>query len=952
MKAFIKPPKKNDATANLPNDTRQGRPSSSAHAHESMTRPPVNGRKFTPTSSPKLQQVPQYTPPANVLAASTTNSPKKLLTPIKNLFTSTKSAGQTPGSSDNLQNVILNTTSPKESKSSRFKKHIRSRSNASVPTINDLMKPPERPKGDKKLKLTASSPSLQALEMSNSRTPTQTPQFGLGESRPLEFVDVPPTSANVSSLGPPILLSRDSSKNISIASLAESERFNTKEVFFDATSLSYINDKDDLKTNHTSYSSESMSDEYDDDDNEDNEDDEDDNSSQFSFVQDMKAGRNTSVKYYKTSVAKPKLEQSLMVNSFDEHDLGHDDEDVMDYDFENNGLGDDDDNYDEYNEFDGENAAYNEMFLNDDLRSQATFNSYVEFCEEHEKNDVGIDLQKTVSGEDPSFGNISSSFSPEKRFNELTSRYDFPTYTTFNSSHHLSIQGPSKTEDNELATSPKRESIEEDILENYLDPSILNSIHSGNGLESPSLQQENDFALFDVSSPVINGLTIGHNLGHRSNRKGQNFNRSLIHRNPINVPIDHIGHHSRCESEIYERERYIHSFHESLDDNININIMNKVKGFEDWWMSRRTEQSAKYDEDVSGIGKTSSLGNKQSQTTLAAAANLSIDDEADKKTNTAVAKSANVDKIHAGAANKQNRNSVAELMGLLSNLELQNQDAVPAEKINEPSNFQNRNSVAEMMGLLSNLELSLNSGGNTEAEIESNKKEVRSSIAGMMNFLASVEGNEASSNGAQSSENGKSLEASRHIHKNQALPQLDHNPPASHITRKPSFKRYSWFSSQESLTLKGVDPTDDSIKPIPLDQDILDEINQIPEDYDYDEQRNKIKQADSEKAIGFERSSSYNRRPKKVLVLNQAKPNKIETSNKTVTFYDKSKASSPAMPLDLNRVKNSNLSRGLSFRSVSSIPSVSEINEEEEDEDDEDNTSIIPVHVRIEKSND
>lgn len=85
-------------------------------------------------------------------------------------------------------------------------------------------------------------------------------------------------------------------------------------------------------------------------------------------------------------------------------------------------------------------------------------------------------------------------------------------------------------------------------------------------------------------------------------------------------------------------------------------------------------------------------------------------------------------------------------------------------------------------------------------------------------------------------------------------------------------------------------------------------------------------------------------------MLNQAKPNKIETSSKTVTFYDKKKTSPHAIPIDVNRVKSSNISRGLSFRSVNSIPSVSEVNEEEEDENGD--TSAIPVHVKLGRAKD
>lgn len=954
MKSFIKPPKKYDSTTST-SDTKYAPVPSNAHSStfESMTRPSTSNHKFTPASSPKLQQFPQYTPPSNVLSASTTNSPKKLLTPIKNLFTSTKSAGPTPSSNDYLQSLMLNGTSPKESRSSRFKKHIRSRSNASIP-IHDFMKPPERLRGEVKLKLTVSSPSLQELDTTNVKSLSSTKQIDtLGENHPLEFVEVP--SANISTLGPPILLSRRSSKNISIASLAESENFHTKEVFFDATSMSFINDKDDLRTNHTSYSSGSSDEEYDDDNDEDYEDDDDDDtSSQFSFVQDMKAGRNTSVKYYKTNVDKPKLEQSMILNSFDENDLGHDAEDMMDYDFENNGLGDRDEDYDEYNEFDGENIAYNEMFLDDDLRSHNTSHAYDDKCRGNEIVKDSTTLQTPAPGADPTFGNLSSSFTPETKFREFTSGLEFPLHAPFNSSHHLSIQGPSKVENNDLPSSPGRASIEEDILENYLDPSILNSIQSSDNvhgeLESPAIHQENEFELFDVSSPVINGLTIGHNLEHRSKRKGQNSTRSLIHRNPINIPLDQFESCEVSDKDASEEERFIVSFHGSLDDSLNNNIKCKLDDFENWWKLRRTKELNKCTGDNTTKAIPLEPANNQCDTSASAAYFLTEDGDSNRN-NTASQISNGHNSSDFNAINNRNRNSVAEMMGLLSTLEQSNRQEVHTEETADPANGKYRNSVAEIMGLLSNLELNHEVGTINKSASEIDNKEVRNSVAGMMNFLASFEENETLASECHDSNDAEPQIASGSTLKNMSL-QLESDTLDSNIKRKPSFKRYSWFSSQESLSLKGIDPTDDSLKPPPLDQDILDEINQIPEDYDYDE-LNKVKRSNSRKdslVMGFERSSSYSRKPKRVLMLNQAKPNKIETSSKTVTFYDKKKTSSHGIPIDVTRVKSSNLSRGLSFRSVNSIPSVSEVNEEEEDENGD--TSAIPVHVKLGRAKD
>lgn len=62
-----------------------------------------------------------------------------------------------------------------------------------------------------------------------------------------------------------------------------------------------------------------------------------DASSQFSFVKDVRGGRNTSVKYYKVKLAAP-LEQ----NYFHVDDTGFEDDGLSDYDFENNGMDEED----------------------------------------------------------------------------------------------------------------------------------------------------------------------------------------------------------------------------------------------------------------------------------------------------------------------------------------------------------------------------------------------------------------------------------------------------------------------------------------------------------------------------------------------------------------------------------------------------------------------------------
>ncbi|KAI5957615.1 hypothetical protein KGF57_003309 [Candida theae] len=950
MKSFIKQPKKNDSTTSSSDNAKHAQPSANFRTttFESMTPPTANHHKFTPTSSPKMQQFPQYTPPTNVhLSSTTTNSPKKLLTPIKNLFSSTKSAGPTPNSNDNLQSLMVNGASPRESKTSRLKKHIRSRSNASIPTLHDMMKPPARMSGDTRLKSTVSSPSLQELD-----TKSMKPLLEKGQNEastvayPLEIVEVPPVTANLNGLGPPILLSRGSSKNFSIASSAENDQFHAKQVFLDAKSVSYINDKENSRTSRSGESSESSDDNYDSDDDDR---DDDDNSSQFSFVQDMKAGRNTSVKYYKTNVSKPKLEQALASNSFDENDLGGDAEDMMDYDFENNGLGEDDEEYDDYNEFDGENAAYNDMFSNEDIKSCTISNSR-DKQQHHESDNLSHDAlaKPPLPAMDPTFGDISKSFSPETKFRELTCGYEFPPHSTFNTSHHLSIQGPPRSESHDLPSSPRRASVEDDILENYLDRSTSNSIHSNintsGDLQSPLVPHDNQFELYDVSSPVINGLTIGHNLSHRSGRKGQNPNRSLIHRNPVNVSSNQLSNNGEPENINPETEQFIASFHGSFDEGLNNKIKGKVDDFESWQKLRRQEVLTNSTDEIQSMraGSCATLisGSGSCNTSTGLTNNdgsCSVKEDQEQ-----------INAANNGETRSQNRSSVAEMMGLLSSLELSNPAKGEAGTAHDSGNRRERNSVAEMMGLLSSLEPSHGVVGTTELAPEVDNKKVRSSVDVMMNFLASV----GDSDNTVDNEKSNNSIKPQPTHDPSNLADFQESKRDTHqdwsVKRKPSFKRYSWFSSQESLTMKGVDPTDDTMKPPPLDQDVLDEINRIPMDFDYEEHDN-IKGAASgvnSMTMGFERSNSYNRKPRRVLLSNQAKSNKIETSGKTVTFYDKTKRPSPAAPPDFSRVKNTNVSRGSSFRSVNSITSVTEENENEEDVKDE-GTASIPVHVKI-----
>ena len=159
MRSFIKSHRKTDSTVSstLESPLLENNHATSTHGHSNSATlisppddyyPPVsysNRSSTTPIPSPKIQQHPQFTPPqANHSNSSSISSPKKLLTPIKNLFASSshsKSTVATPSSSENLSNCI-NGISPKESKV-KFLKHKRRESHISI--TNELTKLPKEP---------------------------------------------------------------------------------------------------------------------------------------------------------------------------------------------------------------------------------------------------------------------------------------------------------------------------------------------------------------------------------------------------------------------------------------------------------------------------------------------------------------------------------------------------------------------------------------------------------------------------------------------------------------------------------------------------------------------------------------------------------------------------------------------------------------------------------------
>ena len=1046
MRSFIKSHRKTDSTVSstLESPLLENNHATSTHGHSNSATlisppddyyPPVsysNRSSTTPIPSPKIQQHPQFTPPqANHSNSSSISSPKKLLTPIKNLFASSshsKSTVATPSSSENLSNCI-NGISPKESKV-KFLKHKRRESHISI--TNELTKLPKEPLNslyDNKTytKLTSfehtktksSKHRSSTIETSkqNSQSNERRPSSTTSESnnRSEHFADsnqrksLLDPSTTTSGLGPPISLSQTPSYASSNTSIAESEsKFNTKTVLLDEIQL-LENDKttkkkqtsermvdfefpskeiyetQNKKEQHQQSFYDQDEDNKDDDDNDD--DDDDDNSSQFSFVHDMKGGRNTSVKYYKTKNSKNTNNDEGLLNTFNELDLGYEVDEFSDYDYENNG-GDLDDEYDDFGGFeeDDEDENYNKYFgsdLEDTNDDEGIFHRSSVDNQSPERNVITPDLENKTA---PELTNTREKLGESL----LPIDSDRPNKRNkFNGSFHLSIVGP-KTQSPK--PSPTKSGFEEDILENYLDKSDRSSTNS----DDSSLDQGDfdtcNFELFALNSPIINGLTIGNNLRHRGGRDRDfiNTNRLIIHRKPIdfyddnsNVSGFHLNNKERSKL-------YLHAFHGSIDDGFNKAMDEKVKQFDEF-TTKLTNTSEHIKENI-GLGITTATEANQEKLRLAYAGSISTNDSATSRltapTSDMVSSSTETSTIPINNASKLNiadtasfrqsvndmmallgsleskqakaedenflkkannsntqRNSIIDMMGILGKLE---DDINKQTGSTEKAKLEVRNSIVGMMDLLANLESKeLNTGaGKTNANNKEESKKLRSSVAGMMDLLANLE-NTTTTNDKPKQSNRKSVvdmmstlsalqeppvienNANLNMQANTAK-SLEHEPK-----RKASFKRYSWFNSQESLSIKGklqvkeCDPTDDNDKyNTSLDQDLLDEINQIPDDFDFDQkppETEKYKRLSQERS-GFYRSNSYNRKPKKTVISNQFLSNKIETLNKTVTFY---KSSSPSSSIFDSRSRS--VSRGPSTRSMNSFASVSEeVNEEDE----------------------
>jgi hypothetical protein len=1089
----------------------------------------LSSSKTTPAPSPVLLQTPQFTPVQNFNLPSV-SSPKKLLTPIKNLFTSSghhsKSVATTPSSNESLNGSARR----------RGHRYKHSRSHSSVSNFSLLShsesihkklyewsSPSEvpiskqsPPTTNQKLiasphfRTSNSSPSLvnpyKPFATSKSKSHTSLASYQYPQPAPSQLSNssrrsktspqlnnpqLAPSQLAPSQLAPSHLLNTSQSQPKLMLPISLIESVDENSINESNTSL--VESENNFETKQVSFQQEPQKaftfEDSDTESNSDDEDDESDSSSQFSFVKDRRGGRNTSIKYYKMAKS-PQEEQNelLQLNTFNENDLGYEVDEFSDYDFENNGM---DDDYDEEGE--GE-VQYNNLFDGDggseerdiyisrededesstpdgnSLEAENSLEASLEVSDQ--QGDLGIIKDQALDGvhedsiydEDDTFeaevpvsspgdtksnlGNdipdtdsynlplISNENIPESPINFNSSHIKalesspFPTglerdnsgkyleffndslskdYRVFNNSYHLSIQGSVSQGENE---SLETDTYGDDILENYLDISQLPSLNNGSGSsasitrKTPEPQSAEVFELYDVSSPVISGLTIGHNLQHRLRRENSdspNSNKMFIHR-LVSIDQDDVVDERMLKitpsNEEVLKLRTLRSFHGSLGDDTNRKILKKIDDFEKFIESRKPEsnlglgiENGADDEDRATLNETqlvkdmdlarlsvgelmgivetlekdevndatkelelkelelkelelkATLLNLEGTNDKARTEDKSniddkseIDDKSnieDKSKNTSknTSKIKSLDKSDSTLPELPiKRLSILGMMNLLANLE-QSQAQISQENGSEKAK-ENRRSIIDMMTTLASLETK-------ETIDEEETKNKRDSINNMMNTLAKLD---------LSNLENASLAP-------QVKPRKLVKNPMKRLNEENTKKRYSWFNNDESLSIKNVkappkskldetslndppksnlnksplknDPSSDEDELSdneqyhqPLDQELLDEINQFSEDFDMEDNSIKYK---SPTTPNFLRSNSYNKKPIKALMDNKYQSNKIETLNKTVTFY---RTNSTGTPSDS---RSRSISRAPSTRSVTSFTSFNECDEEEEE---------------------
>lgn len=641
----------------------------------------------TPYSSPKMSLAGEFTPPQSKSNALTLGSPKKLLTPIKNFLTGHGKPLQTISSGDMLNEAIFGDESKQGSS-----KHRRRGRKQDIKMSESI----DKKKQDVELQTKRSSllgPGFElpaARNNKNGLIPEKSPRSQVTSNayRP----PGPQSKANLSSFPcshsddqPPTILTKKGDSEVTDPSVR------TEVANIPNQTLHDIKHKDQKKShaNDDTYY-------YDDLES-------DSDSSQFSFVRDRTAGRNTSVKYYKTKPSKSsKIEGKI--NIFNENDLGYEVDELLDYDFENNGILDQLD--DDLNEDFEEDVQYNSLFHEEDVNIDITQGplKHVPISEQVISSSVNNDFAESSPVSSIFFDKEDTdTTSADIKFTQSMVRGIKP----YNHSYHLSINGldPTTSGDSEIFRSSDYLKEEEDILENYLDPKLLSShVSLRNKSVTPDVDNEYSSSdsspeVVDVNPPLVNGLTVGTNLRHRISKFQSNMDitdtdtsKLFINRLP-SIPtksskmflererLDKMG------TEVF-RNRPLRSFHGSISDNLNVTLAAKV------------EEMSLFSDRHNFGASNNGMSTKDN-----------ISDEKELKKADMVEDPINENNTSLGHTCSGERSSIIQMMGILESLENKQEASSPrasnlteTKQTHNPLVVEKRSSIAHMMGLLKSLE--------------------------------------------------------------------------------------------------------------------------------------------------------------------------------------------------------------------------------------------------------
>lgn len=837
----------------------------------------------TPTSA-QFPYNPQFTPPFQASAHSR-GSPKKLLTPIRNLFSSLAHHSKTSSissASDRLADVIQSgppsALPPKHRpEKDQFKGH------SSFTNLSSFAnKPQEHDEGalsdyiprnhiDSKsrpnYRISSSSGSL--FDEKTSKTSVSQQQSSINSKQdPFASTggknDLSSRNAVDKHLLQPLQMNEETANDSNSSLVDSEENFRTEGVSF--LTPKFVRQSLTSEEQQGSESAET----------DDDEDDVSDNSSQFSFVRDKRGGRNTSVKYYKT----PHTNLETL-NTLNPQDFGFEDDAYSDYDFENNGMDDEDMFGSGGGDEEEEEVNYNKLFDDDDAPIHHTESATVEHSavpvfsfQSNYKNHSSSELLWGPLAErhkDDEARNTSRCKLAPLSLNQDTRRI-------YNGSYHLSIDG---LEELDIQSASD---MGEDILENYLDlpyePHAQHNMYEATPepTSSPSLE------LFDLNSPLINGVTIGNNLFHRfgsirsdtgGKRVESSANKMFIHRHDSQRLTDHEEARKIAANENQDHGlKKIRAFHGSVDHGLNSALEEKVSEFESFQknrLERVTEAKKKANAEPLahvGLGILPSIVQESNEQPI---------------------------KYKASGASD--------------------------EKDPEPTkpHHQARSSITHMMDILSGMDQVLP------------PKNKRESVDNMMKRLAILESDQSG--------NLDGAKKDKSIRKNPVANLLQ-------TKRTASGKRYSWCESEsfhdDEAPSAPIDNEKASLERRNSDEELLDEINQIPEDYDFESQKVSNNHLSASYLEGaFLRSNSFKKRPVKAIMDHKFANNKIETAGKTVTFYRSNS-------LNLEVSKSRSVSRAPSTRSMRSFVSMNEEPEKEESSNNEE--KLDDVLSRAERS--